>query len=163
MAADPKTENKALKSKIEELNELIELQQYYIDEWREKYEEQKQENIELKQEIKRIYDMEQATIGINDELNSKDLIIKQQQKLIYHLQNPSKWQCDYEGYIWKDTESSLSAKIEKIYLKIKTILFISIINLYSTPNYKKLIMDSMKKIMLSRVKRKSEFEFVCFS
>merc|ERR1712228_616808 len=53
-------------------------------------------------------------MGENIFLNGQ---IKKQNRTIYHLQHPCKWQwCDYCGHIWKDFKNDLSKQIDEKYL-----------------------------------------------
>ena len=105
-----KEDNEAFMNKIEELNQMISLQQYFIDLYKEQYEEEKEQTDALKKEIKRIHVLEQENVRLKER-------IKKQHTTIYHLQNPSKWQwCDFEGHIWKDFKEELSKQIDEKYL-----------------------------------------------
>eukprot|EP01083_Nonionella_stella_P032054 87728_1 len=105
-----------LKDRINELNDLISLQQYYIDEWRDKYEDEKRKISKLKTETKPKQLLEQEIISLKGKIAQQNEIINSKNKTIYHLRNPQKWQwCDFKGYIWKDFDEQLSANIESSY------------------------------------------------
>ena len=116
MASEVST-NEELEAKIDELNGMISLQQDSIDGWRERYEQQKVENDGLKLKLKELHSIEQENITLNARIVAKNGIIDRQNKIIYHLRNPTKWQwLDFEGYLWKDFTLKLSIDIDTAYL-----------------------------------------------
>ena len=55
--------------------------------------------------------MEQENISLKNKIDK-------QNQIIHNLKNPMKWQwCDFNGYIWKDFDKKILAKIENSYFQ----------------------------------------------